>query len=314
MILTIDIGNTTVALCGVRGGQVCFSARVDTTRGAGEAEYRARLQKVFAAAKRQPVRFEGAILSSVVPELTDVLAACAAEYCPAPPILVSPALKTGLVMDVPHPEQVGRDRIVDAAAAAALYPLPVITVDLGTATTFSVVDENRHFLGGVICPGLSTGLRALNEKCAQLPPVRLGKPKAAIGTDTQSCMQNGAVLGTAAMIDGIADRIEAQLGRPATVVVTGGLSRFVTPYCRRAVIFDGSLMQKGLAELYARNADGAAPPAPRRARRHHSAHRGAAKPAGEPAAQTGGKTAVPAQAQGAGRTRGGRGGSGSKST
>lgn len=269
MILTIDIGNTTVALCGVRGGQVCFSARVETTRGAGRAEYAARLEKVFAAAKHQPVRFEGAILSSVVPELTDVLAACAAVYCPAPPLIVSPALKTGLVLDVPRPELVGRDRIVDAAAAAAHYPLPVVTVDMGTATTFNVVDENRHFLGGVICPGLSTGLRALNEKCAQLPPVHLGRPRAAIGTDTQSCMLSGAVYGTAAMIDGIADRIEAQLGRPVTVVVTGGLARFVTPHCRRKVLFDGQLMQKGLAALYRENTAGA----PAQSRRGHSRSR-----------------------------------------
>lgn len=280
MILTIDIGNTTVALCGVRGGQVCFAARVDTTRGAGVAEYRARLEKAFSTAKHQPVRFEGAILSSVVPELTEVLAVCAGEYCPAPPLIVSPALQTGLVMDVPHPEQVGRDRIVDAAAAAAHYPLPVVTVDMGTATTFNVVDENRHFLGGVICPGLSTGLRALNEKCAQLPPVRLGKPKAAIGTDTQSCMQNGAVLGTAAMIDGIADRIEQQLGRPVTVVVTGGLARFVTPYCRRKVVLDNQLMQKGLAALYAANTGAkaaCAPAAARRPRRRRSGGRGGKK-------------------------------------
>lgn len=261
MILVIDIGNTTIALGGVKEGRVCFSARMDTVRGASPEEIRVKMEKAFSGAKYQPVRFTGGILSSVVPELSAPVTACAAAYCTGPILAVSPALKTGLVMDVPHPEKVGRDRIVDAAAAAAHYPLPVVTVDMGTATTFNVVDERRHFLGGVICPGLSTGLRALNERCAQLPPVRLGVPKAAIGTDTQSCMLSGAVLGAAALIDGITDRIEAQLGRPVTLVVTGGLARFVTPHCRRALQYDPQLMLRGLAALYAENTGA---PAPRR--------------------------------------------------
>lgn len=254
MILAIDIGNTTVALGGIRDGRVCFVAHVDTIRGGTAADYRPRLEKAFSGAKRQPVRFEGAILSSVVPELTQVLADCAAAYCPAPPIIVSPQIRTGLTMQVPEPDKVGRDRIVDAAAAAAFYPLPAVTVDMGTATTFNVIDENRNFLGGVICPGLSTGLRALNEKCAQLPLVRLDRPESAIGKNTQECMLTGAIMGSAALIDGITDRIEAQLGRPVTLVVTGGLARFVTPYCRRAVIYDPQLILKGLAALYRENA------------------------------------------------------------
>jgi type III pantothenate kinase len=253
MILTIDIGNTTVALGGVKDGRVYFVSHMDTVRSDGMEAYRARMKKAFSGAKRQPVRFEGAILSSVVPELTEIVAACAAEYCPQPPILVSPKIRTGLVIDVPNPERVGRDRIVDAAAAAAHYPLPVVTVDMGTATTFNVVDERRHFLGGAICPGLSTGLRALNEKCAQLPLVRLGAPKAAIGRNTQDCMLSGSILGTAALIDGMTDRIEAELGRPVTLVVTGGLARFVTPHCRHALEYDPQLMLKGLAALYGEN-------------------------------------------------------------
>lgn len=254
MLLAIDIGNTTVKLGGLRDGKVLFSVHLDTVRGAGADFYRPSMEKVFSHARRQPVRFEGVVITSVVPELTDVLAGCAAEWSRTPPLIVSPGVDTGLQFAVPHPERLGKDRLVDAAAAAAEYPLPVVTVDLGTATTFNVVDEQHRFLGGVICAGLSTQLRALNEKCAQLPPVRLGPPQGAIGTDTQSCMRNGAVLGAAALIDGITDRIEAQLGRPVTLVVTGGLSRFVAPYCRRSLICDPQLMLKGLALIYRRNA------------------------------------------------------------
>ena len=157
-------------------------------------------------------------------------------------------------MGVPDPHAVGKDRLVDAAYAAANFPLPVITVDLGTATTFNVVDENRVFRGGVICPGLSTGLRALGERCAQLPQVRLSSPKAAIGVNTESCMLSGSVLGTAVLLDGITQRIVEELGRPATLVVTGGLAKYVTPLCRHPLTYDPELLLKGLALLYQMNA------------------------------------------------------------
>ena len=182
----------------------------------------------------------------------------------------TPEIRTGLTMGVPAPHAVGKDRIVDAAYAAANFPLPVITVDLGTATTFNVVDENRVFRGGVICPGLSTGLRALGERCAQLPQVHLSSPKNAIGTNTESCMLSGSVLGTAVLLDGIAARIEEELGRPATLVVTGGLAKYVTPLCRHPLTYDPELLLKGLALLYQLNAP----------QQHHH-HAGGRKPHGQ---------------------------------
>ena len=175
MILAIDIGNTTVALGGIKDGRVCFVAHMDTVRTRTAAEYRIEMEKVFAHRRHpeKPIRFEGAVLTSVVPQITGALAECARYYTGKKPVIVSPEIRTGLTMGVPDPHAVGKDRLVDAAYAAANFPLPVITVDLGTATTFNVVDENRVFRGGVICPGLSTGLRALGERCAQLPQVRL---------------------------------------------------------------------------------------------------------------------------------------------
>ena len=253
MILAIDIGNTTVALAGMKDGRVCFVSHMETLRGATLEEYRPRMEKAFSGAKYRPVHFSGCVLSSVVPEITEVVAQCAAEYCGEPPLIVHHGMATGLTLAVPEPDKVGRDRIVDAAAAAAYYKLPVVTVDMGTATTFNVVDAERQFLGGLICPGLSTGLRALSERCSQLHQVRLSSPKAAIGTNTAECMVNGAVLGAAAMIDGIAARVEAQLGQSVTVVVTGGLARFVVPHCQREVVYEPELLFRGLAALYAAN-------------------------------------------------------------
>ena len=256
MILAIDIGNTTVALGGIRDGRVCFVARMDTVRTRTAAEYRAEMDKIFAHRRHpeRPMRFEGAVLTSVVPQITGALAECARYYTGKKPVIVSPDIRTGLTMGVDEPRAVGKDRLVDAAYAAANFPLPVITVDLGTATTFNVVDKDRVFRGGVICPGLSTGLRALGERCAQLPQVHLGSPKKAIGTNTESCMLSGSVLGTAVLIDGMVQRIEEELGSPATLVVTGGLAKYVTPLCRHPLTYDPELLMKGLALLYQLNA------------------------------------------------------------
>ena len=244
MILAIDIGNTTVALGGIRDGRVCFVARMDTVRTRTAAEYRAEMDKIFAHRRHpeRPMRFEGA------------LAECARHYTGRKPVIISPEIHTGLIMGVDEPHAVGKDRLVDAAYAAANFPLPVVTVDLGTATTFNVVDENRVFRGGVICPGLSTGLRALGDRCAQLPQVHLGSPRSAIGTNTEKCMLSGSVMGTAVLIDGMVQRIEEELGRPATLVVTGGLAKYVTPLCRHALTYDPELLMKGLALLYQLNA------------------------------------------------------------
>ena len=243
---------------------------MDTVRTRTAAEYRAEMERIFAR-RRNPERkvwFEGAVLTSVVPQLTGPLAACARHYTGKDPVIVGPDIRTGLRMGVPEPQMVGKDRIADAAYAAANYPLPVITVDLGTATTFNVVDGRRVFRGGVICPGLSTGLRALGDRCAQLPQIHLARPAHAIGTTTQECMLSGSVLGTAVLVDGMVQRIEEELGCPATLVLTGGLAKYVAPLCRHPLTYDPELMLKGLALLYEMNSRparrGRRLPAPRR--------------------------------------------------
>jgi len=256
MILAIDIGNTTVALGGHQGRACMLCGPHGHRAHPHGGRNTARRWKDLARRRRpdRPAHFEGAVLSSVVPQLTGVLAECARHYTDKKPVIVGPDIRTGLTMGVPHPESVGKDRLVDAAYAAEHFPLPVVTVDMGTATTFNVVDEQRVFRGGIICPGLSTGLRALGDRCAQLPQVRLGIPESAIGTDTQSCMLSGSVLGTAVLIDGLVQRVEQELGRPVSLVVTGGLARYVTPLCRHELTYDPELLMKGLALLYRLNA------------------------------------------------------------
>ena len=259
MILAIDIGNTTVTLGGVRTApqqaySLEFTARIDINHTWSASQYESAIEQLFEDKNLSPSDFRGVIISSVVPSVLTLLQECVRNLFGTEPLLVTSESDLGMTFSIPEPEKVGRDRLVDAAWAAAHYPLPVITVDLGTATTFNVVDENRVFRGGVICPGLSTGLRALGERCAQLPQVRLSSPKTAIGVNTESCMLSGSVLGTAVLLDGITQRIEEELGRPATLVVTGGLAKYVTPLCRHPLTYDPELLLKGLALLYQMNA------------------------------------------------------------
>ena len=192
-----------------------FVAHMDTVRTRTAAEYRAEMERIFAR-RRNPERkvwFEGAVLTSVVPQLTGPLAACARHYTGKDPVIVGPDIRTGLRMGVPEPQMVGKDRIADAAYAAAKLPHCRSSRSIwAPATTFNVVDGRRVFRGGVICPGLSTGLRALGDRCAQLPQIHLARPAHAIGTTTQECMLSGSVLGTAVLVDGMVQRIEEELG------------------------------------------------------------------------------------------------------
>lgn len=251
MILAIDIGNTTVALGGLEDGRVCFVLHMDTDPALSQEQYLTKIRALLAA--HDPLELEGAVLTSVVPQLTDTMAHCAACLCGHYPVIVGTDIRTGLIMGVSAPEKVGRDRIVDAAYAAAHYPLPVITVDLGTATTFSVVDQRRVFRGGIIAPGVCTGLDALGDRCAQLPRLELEQPRQVIGGDTVQAMLSGAVLGAAALLDGMKERIEEELGQRATLVVTGGLAKYVIPACRASLEYDPDLLMKGLGYLYRLN-------------------------------------------------------------
>lgn len=257
MILTIDIGNTTICIGGLEkaAGEyaVRFTARMDTVPGRSGDAYLTEMRELLADAGVQAENFKGAVLSSVVPVLEGPLLDCARTLTGTEPVLVTSRSDTGMTVNLPEPEKVGRDRLVDAAWAAARFPLPVVTVDMGTATTFNVVDENRVFLGGVIAPGMATGLNALTDRAAQLPTVELETPRHVIGRTTAECMRSGAVAGAAALIDGITARVEAELGKPVTLVITGGLARYVEPLCAHPHIYDPDLLLKGLALLYERN-------------------------------------------------------------
>ena len=142
-----------------------------------------------------------------------------------------------------------------AGAVAALreYQPPLIVVDMGTATTISVLDQNGSLIGGCVCPGVKISLEALTSRTALLPGISLDQPKKAIGRNTIDCMRSGIMLGTASMLDGMIARMEAELGVKTTVILTGGIGKFILPLCSTQMIYDEDLLIKGLAALYQEN-------------------------------------------------------------
>jgi type III pantothenate kinase len=170
-----------------------------------------------------------------------------------PPLVVGPGLKTGLKIRLDNAAQLGSDRVADAVAAVNQYPCPLIIIDMGTATTISVVDEHKNFIGGMIMPGLRISAESLSSKTSQLPQISLDPPKRAIGRNTTDCMRSGIILGCASTIDGAIKHIENELGQTCTVVSTGGHASIVTPFCKRQIIVDDKLLLKGMMQIYNKN-------------------------------------------------------------
>ena len=253
MLLAVDIGNSNICIGILEKDEVRFTTRMVTRPRCTADEYTAELKFLLRRLNVDPSQANGAIVCSVVPGLTRPLAEACRRLTGLEPLLVSTELDTGLTMDVDEPARVGQDRLADAAAAADRYPLPCMTVDLGTATTYNVIGVGGVFLGGFIVPGVQTSLRAISAGTAQLPPIAPETPGHLIGKNTVACLNNGAMFGTAAMLDGLADRVEKELGQPLTVVATGGLAPYIMPCCRRKVHYDADLLFHGLALLYRKN-------------------------------------------------------------
>ena len=253
MVLAVDIGNSNVVIGCFEGDDIRLLERMSTNRNSTALEYAVLIKTVLELNGLDKVTFEGGIISSVVPAVTNMVKAAIEKLTGKPPLVVGPGLKTGLKILIDNPAQLGSDRVADAVAAVSEYPCPLITIDMGTATTISVIDKNQNFIGGVIMPGLRISAESLSSRTSQLPQISLDPPKKAIGRNTIDCMRSGIVLGCAATIDGIIEKIEQELGYPCTVVSTGGHANIVIPYCKRQIIVDEKLLLKGLMILYRKN-------------------------------------------------------------
>ena len=254
MILAIDAGNTNIVLGCMGDDAIRFTARVRTDRAKTEDEYALIFRNLFDLHQVDRRSMDGAILSCVVSELTDVLCKAVETVIKKRPLVVGAGLKSGLNIKIDNPAQLGADLVVDAVAATAKYPKPLVIFDMGTANTMSVIDGQGRFLGGAIMAGPRLSVDMLSASTSQLPRIELDAPPKVISSNTIQCMQSGAIYGHAAMIDGLLDRVEEELGSPlAAVIATGGLSGQVIPFCRRKIILEENLMLQGLRIIYDKN-------------------------------------------------------------
>jgi type III pantothenate kinase len=168
---------------------------------------------------------------------------------------VGPGIKNGLKIKIDDPARLGSDLVVDAVAGINEYPVPLIICDFGTATTISVVNGEKEYIGGIIMPGVRVSHDSLVGRTAQLPKISLDPPTRVIGRNTVECMKSGILYATASSIDGMIERIEEELGERATVIATGGLASTIIPLCRREITIDDMLLLKGLMLIYNRNKD-----------------------------------------------------------
>lgn len=253
MLLTLDIGNTTITIGCFEGDALRVTSHITTDKNKMEDQYAVELRDILGIYGVSMEEIRGAIISSVVPPLTHSVARAVEKITHVRPLVVGPGIRTGLNIKIDDPATLGADLVAGCVAALDRYPLPCIVLDMGTATSFSVLNEKGVMVGGAILPGVRLSLEALCQNTVLLTNIALSAPAHVIGTNTAECMASGSMLGTAAMIDGMCDRMEAELGRPCTVVGTGGMAGDILPLCRRPIIFDEHLLLNGLRLLYRKN-------------------------------------------------------------
>lgn len=252
--LAIDAGNTNIVFGVLDEEKIYMSCRLETDRFKTGDEYAVIFRNLLEIHEIDRKDLEGGIISSVVPSLKRVLQDAVYSITGKKCMIVGPGLKNGLKIRIDNPAQLGSDRVADAVAAIAEYPKPILIFDMGTATTFSVIDSAGRFLGGMIMPGAMISLDALVARTAQLPHISLADgPRGVIGSNTVDCIVNGVIYSNAAVLDGLVDRLSEELEETPTVIATGGLSEQIIPYCRRKVILDKDLLLKGLRIIYLKN-------------------------------------------------------------
>lgn len=254
MLLAVDIGNTNVVIgCLDENNRVTKLFRMVTDLKKTEDEYAAGIAMILQLGNMAPNTFEGAIICSVVPPLTEIFRKAAEQFTGRKAMVVGAGIKTGLNIMIENPASLGSDIVAASVAAMQEFPLPVIVMDMGTATTITVIDEGNRFLGGAIVPGVALSLNALSAGTSLLQTVPIDAPQKVISDTTIACMQSGAIYGNASMLDGMIDRFEQQLGRKASLVATGGIAAKIVPHCNHEIVYDENLLLRGLGILYQKN-------------------------------------------------------------
>ncbi len=253
MLLAADVGNTNITLGVFDEETLKCTARLATDTKLTGDQYAISVKDILALNGINVFDIEDAVICSVVPSVTTALSAAISKLFSIVPLVLGPGVKTGLNIKIDNPAQLGADLAAGAVAALAEYTMPCVIIDMGTATTISVLDKNGCFLGGSIGAGVRLTLKALTKNTAQLPEISISAPAKVIGTNTADCMRSGLIFGTAAMLDGLLSRIERELGEAPTVIATGGLSKDIIPLCETDIIYNENLLLEGLRYIYEKN-------------------------------------------------------------
>ena len=254
MLLAIDIGNSNVVIgCLNENNETIKLFRMVTDLKKTDDEYAAGIKSILDYNDLDCNDFEGAIICSVVPPLTEIFRNAVEAITGCRALVVGAGIKTGLNIMIENPATLGCDIVAASVAAMADFPLPVMVFDMGTATTITVVDKGNKFIGGAIVPGVALSMNALSAGTSLLQKVPIEAPKKCISSTTTECMQSGAVYGNAAMLDGMIDRFEEELGCKCSLVATGGIAAKIVPHCRHNIVYDENLLLRGLGIIYRKN-------------------------------------------------------------
>jgi type III pantothenate kinase len=253
MLLVIDVGNTNTVLGLFRGEELVHDWRIRTVADLTVDEYGMLLFNLSKASGIGEGEIKDIIISCVVPPVLNVLEPLCEKYFHLKPLVVGPGIKTGMPIFYDNPREVGADRIVNAVAGFEKYRRAQIIVDFGTATTFDYVSGRGEYHGGCIAPGIMIASEALFSRAAKLPRVELARPKSIIGKDTVGSMQAGIIFGYAGLVDGIIERMKAEVKETLLVLATGGLARVIAPETRSIEKVDEMLTLDGLRIIHRRN-------------------------------------------------------------
>ena len=254
MILAFDVGNTNIVMGVIDEEKTYFLTRFATDPGKTQVEYAVLVKNILEIRGIDIAKIDGGIISSVVPPLNNILKEVISLLTGHKALIVGPGLKSGLNIAVGDPAELGADLVVGAVAAIAKYEAPMLIMDLGTATTISAIGKKKEFLGVIIFPGVKISFDALVGRTALLSSISYDEPAHVIGTTTTDSMQSGLIYGNAAMLDGLIDRCEEEMGEVKTIIATGGISSRIIPHCKHDIVFDDDLLIDGLRIIYYKNA------------------------------------------------------------
>jgi type III pantothenate kinase len=253
VLLAIDVGNTNTVLGAFEGKDLRQQWRVETSHSRTHDEWGILVRQLFLSGGLEPGQVDAIVISSVVPPLAFALERMGQRYFGQKPLFVGPGVKTGLPILYDNPREVGADRVVNAVAAYHRWRRGLIVVDFGTATTFDAVSPKGEYLGGAIAPGVSISMEALFRNASKLPRVEFVRPPHVVGKNTVASIQSGLVYGYVGLVDGICERMTAELAFPTLVVATGGLAPLVAGLSRTVAEVDEHLTLEGLRLIHELN-------------------------------------------------------------